>query len=88
MEETLFEKFAHLLVFLAICGLIVWVGWNEPLRSRFMSQSEIMASEHPVKPAPTPSWVENRYRGSRLDEPAQPATTGGGGNRSRGFYGR
>ena len=58
------------LAFLAVCGLgailIIFVGWDEPLRYRFMSPVAIAAEErarHPLAEAPPPT-----------DPPQQPAT--------------
>ena len=40
--------------YLAILGVILFVGWKEPLRYRFMSRAQIDAIEHPATPAPPP----------------------------------
>jgi hypothetical protein len=52
-DETLFAKLVNALVFVAICLVIVLVGWREPLRYRFMSAEDI-AAEHPPPPPPPP----------------------------------
>ena len=41
-------------IYLAIVGVILFVGWKEPLRYRFMSRAKIDAIEHPATPVPTP----------------------------------
>ena len=55
MEETVLEKILHTLAFLAVCAGIVFVGWHEPLRYRFMSSQQIadeVAESQPPPPAP------------------------------------
>ena len=42
-------------IYLAILGVVLFVGWKEPLRYRFMSRAQIDAIEHPATPAPPPS---------------------------------
>ena len=79
-EESLTAKIAHLLVFLAIVGAILFVGWNQPLRYRFLSQRDIDLIEHPVTPPPVgrrpaevtpnptrPSWIWDRAKENPLD---------------------
>ena len=41
-------------IYLAILGVILFVGWKEPLRYRFMSRAKIDAIEHPATPTPRP----------------------------------
>ena len=81
-EETLAAKISHLLVFLAIVGLMLFVGWNQPLRYRFLSQRDIDLIEHPPTPPPVvrkplppgatpipvrPSWIWDRAKENPLD---------------------
>ena len=73
MEESFVVKVIHAVVFIAICIAILFIGWNEPLRYRFMSSQEIAAIENPPSPGLPPPWIEGRYRGSRLDEPSKRA---------------
>ncbi len=67
---------AQVLGFFAVCGAILFIGWNEPLKYRFMSEADIHAIEHPATPEPavtpqpaTPAgaWMHERRPGSRLD---------------------
>ena len=44
MQETIGAKIVHALAFLAICAAIIYLGWEEPFRYRFMSAEQI-ASE-------------------------------------------
>lgn len=72
MEESPAAKVIHLCVFLAIVGAILLIGWNEPLRYRFMSQQEIDAIERPTPPPATPppvrrSWLPDRVKTNPLD---------------------
>ena len=39
----------------AILAVILFVGWKQPLRYRFMSKAEIDAIEHPATPTPPPA---------------------------------
>ena len=59
------------IIYLAILGVVLFIGWKQPLRYRFMSKAQIDAVEHPptptprpvaARPAPTPSqlWAPNR----------------------------
>jgi hypothetical protein len=64
-EESVAAKVAHLLGFLAIVGIILFIGWNQPLRYRFLSQRDIDLIEHPPAP-PTPRPVV------RTNQPATP----------------
>lgn len=76
LEESFFAKVIHAAIFIAICAGIVFLGWNEPLRYRFLSPQEIHAIENPPAPpapAPTPSWTDRRFQGSALDAPPQRA---------------
>lgn len=54
MEETLLGKLLHALVFLLICAAIIAIGWNEPLRYRFMSPQQIADAEFEAHPPPPP----------------------------------
>lgn len=72
MEESLLEKIVHLIVFLAICGAVLFLGWNEPLSYRFMTPQQIATVESRVAtPQPTPNWIHTEKRRSPLDEPAK-----------------
>lgn len=57
----------------ALAGLL-FLGWNEPLRYRFISRAEIYTLEHPATPAPAPStpspgaWMKAPTRKTKLDE--------------------
>lgn len=51
MEETFLEKTIHALVFFAICAGIVFLGWREPLRYRFLSTQQIAEIENQDAPS-------------------------------------
>lgn len=40
------------LLYFVILAALVFVGWHEPLRYRFLSRAEIHAIEHPATPPP------------------------------------
>ncbi len=46
-------KIGGWLLYLAVVGGLIFVGWNEPLRYRFLSRAAIDAIENPPPP-PTP----------------------------------
>lgn len=54
-------------VFALLAGLIVFLGWRQPLRYRFMSAKEI-AELHAPPPVPTPTpWIWDPNRSTKLD---------------------
>ena len=63
------------LAYLAVVAALVFVGWNEPLRYRFLSRAEIHAIEHPATPPPAPkpvtpkpgAWMSEPTRTTKLD---------------------
>ncbi len=68
------------LVYLAAVAGVLYLGWNEPLRYRFMSRAEIDEIEHPkveVEATPTPvpvkpgKWMWESNSGTGLDRPGQ-----------------
>lgn len=81
MEESFSSKVVHAVVFIAICAVILSLGWNEPLQFRFLSPQEIHAIENPATPAPAPTptpWIAAERKGTRLDEaPRYKAGDGG-----------
>lgn len=65
-------KIAGWLAYFAVVAALVFVGWNQPLRYRFLSQSAIYAIEHPAMPPPavTPkpgAWMSDPARTTKLD---------------------
>ncbi len=86
MEDTLAAKIVHAVFFVVICTVIVLLGWNEPLRYRFMSSQEIALLENPPPPPPpmpTPAWIDVHKTPSRLNEPSQIPPGGRTGSQSR-----
>lgn len=80
-QETLAQKVVHALVFAGICAAIVVIGWNEPLRYRFLSREEIFEIENPapdfVPAPPTPGeWMKDPKRKTLLDAPSRPVRGG------------
>jgi hypothetical protein len=67
MDETFWEKTLHALVFLGICGAIIFIGWNEPLRYRFMSPEAIAEEESPQTEVPSPWHLVDGQSGTSLD---------------------
>ena len=68
-------------IYLAIVSVILFVGWKQPLRYRFMTKRQIDAIEHPATPtpppatprpviggpAPTPNWLWDPNRKNPLE---------------------
>ena len=68
MEETLLAKTIHALVFLGICTAIIIIGWNEPLRYRFMSPSQIAEVEGDREEPERQEWRStSSLKGTALD---------------------
>ena len=74
-----------ILCWLAYCAAVIgviWVGWNEPIKYRFMSREDIDLLEHPPGPPPAPvtpwMWDPNRKTGldSQPTNIYQPQSTG------------
>jgi len=55
------------LLFGALAATILFLGWRQPLRYRFMSQAEIYALEHPATPRPGTPWMWDPARNTKLD---------------------
>ena len=63
------------LLYFAILAALVFVGWNEPLRYRFLSRAAINEIEHPATPPPAPkpvtpkpgAWMSEATRTTKLD---------------------
>ncbi len=55
------DSFGKWLVYVAVIGAMLAIGWKQPLRYRFMSTADIDRIEHPSTPAPTtPTPAERR----------------------------
>ena len=70
MEESFPSKVVHAVVFIAICVVILSLGWTDPLRYRFLSVEEIQAIESAALPPPAATpipWIAAELNGTRLD---------------------
>ncbi|MGB8169987.1 MAG: hypothetical protein WCF18_20960 [Chthoniobacteraceae bacterium] len=67
MEETLLEKTIHALAFLGVCAAIIFIGWHEPLRYRFMSPAEIVELEGDPEPVRQNWQSTSSLKGTALD---------------------
>jgi hypothetical protein len=73
MEETWAEKLVNAAVFLGIVGGILFIGWNEPLSYRFLTEREIWEREHPNVAGPTvPSNWHSQFKRTALDRAQVP----------------
>jgi len=66
-DNSIVETIIGSLVTLALAGLLVWVGWKEPLRYRFMTESEIAEAEaanFPITQVDASQWSP---KGTALD---------------------
>lgn len=68
------DSFARHLLFWAcfavLVAAILFLGWRQPLRYRFMSRQEIYALEHPATPPPGTPWMWDPARNTKLDRGA------------------
>ena len=84
-EDSLTETILRTGGLLLVLGLIVLLGWNEPLKYRFMSRVEIYALENPpTTPGGTWMWQKSKgtldrgaYNGTRASRPSYRATYSG-----------
>lgn len=79
METSITEQIFRTLALLGVLAIVILLGWNEPLKYRFMSRAEIYALENPVRPVPAPqangSWMTNPGRRTQLDRGPYNRTT-------------
>lgn len=91
-RNAILETLIGTLVVLLIAAGIVWLGWNEPLSYRFMSQEEITRRELELNPPPTPRSIpgtaEWNPNGTALDRAPWRRTRSGDVRYSREFDGR
>jgi hypothetical protein len=84
-ENSITETILRTGGLLLIVGVVVLLGWNEPLKYRFMSRAEIHALENPGPSGPPPrggAWMWQRGDDGKLDRGAYNRTGG-----ARGQYG-
>lgn len=78
-ENSLTETILRTTGLLLILSVVVLLGWNEPLKYRFMSREEIYALENPERENPNSgAWMWSKGSGP-LDKGAYNRT---GGSRS------
>ena len=65
------------LLYVAIVATILFVGWQEPLRYRFLSRAEIAEIEHPPPPATPPPAPITPPPGAWMNDPAHKSPLGG-----------
>jgi hypothetical protein len=73
------------LLYFAIVAALIFVGWNEPLRYRFLTRAEIRNIEHPPPPVtpPPPPRPATPPPGAWMNDPAHksPLNLAPGGSR-------
>lgn len=75
------DRFLFWMLYPIAVFAVIWVGWNQPLRYRFMSAQEIAAAERgevlgeapptfaPSAATPTPKpWMFEKNRGNALEQ--------------------
>lgn len=67
MKGSIAETIVGTLVTLGVAALIVWVGWKEPLRYRFMSQAQIDEEQFALIPQTQVESNQWSPRGTALD---------------------
>ena len=78
-------KIGGWLLYFAIVAALIFVGWHEPLRYRFLSRATINEIEHPATPPPAPKPVTPKP-GAWMSDPTRTKLDGGAGNNSRGTF--
>ena len=69
-DESIPSQIGKALVYFAVCGAVIFLGWNEPLSYRFKSAKEIRELEeaqHPVPSRTTTSMTDWIPGGTSLD---------------------
>jgi hypothetical protein len=72
-DDSSEQSFRFWIIFLGILAFILFVGWKQPLRYRFMSQQENDVLEKPVTtpipatPKPQGEWMRDRKSRTLLD---------------------
>ena len=63
------DSLKFLVVYVLMVGAILMIGWDQPLRYRFMSREEIAAINAPPAPTPKPgTWMwDSTKRGNQLE---------------------
>ncbi|MEO8352550.1 MAG: hypothetical protein ABI680_12510 [Chthoniobacteraceae bacterium] len=56
-QIVMVDSFFKWVAYFAVVSGVIYLGWREPLRYRFMSRAEINKLEHPVVPTPRPQRV-------------------------------
>lgn len=87
METSITEHIFRTLVLLGILALVILLGWNEPLKYRFMSRAEIYALENPAQTKDN-SWMWDQNRKSKLERGAYNKSGGVTGYGAGAYWGR
>ncbi|RYD76492.1 MAG: hypothetical protein EOP84_16795 [Verrucomicrobiaceae bacterium] len=69
MEMTLAEHVFRAFALAGVLALVLILGWNEPLKYRFMSRAEIYSLENPQQVTDDKSWMWEK-KGRRLEQGA------------------
>jgi len=77
-DESIPSQIGKALVYFAVCGAVIFLGWNEPLSYRFKSAKEIRELEEAQQPVPSPTtsmsdWIPG---GTSLDRAPYEVTKG------------
>lgn len=68
MEESFLGKVIHAIAFIAVCWVIITLGWKQPLSYRFMSPREIAEAEGRTEDAASVQEpIQYRPGGTALD---------------------
>ncbi len=60
MQESITASLFRLLILLLLLGAIVLAGWDDPLRNRFRSKTELEAFTEPEPPEGNWMWQPGR----------------------------
>jgi hypothetical protein len=86
METSIAENIFRTLALAGIVALVLLLGWNEPLKYRFMSRADIYALENPPQAAPgsDTTWMWDKSRQGKLDRSPYNRSS----SSSSGYFGR
>ena len=79
-EENMAARIGGWVLYFALVAGLIFIGWHEPLRYRFLSRADIYAIEHPAPPStptPAPKPVTPKP-GAWMNEPTRTALDGSG----------
>jgi hypothetical protein len=82
------DSFKFWITYVVLVTAVLVIGWNQPLRYRFMSKQEVAAMYASTPPPPPGAWMWEANRSSKLDRGAYGRRTSSGYAPSPYYYSR